>query len=102
MSEAVRAALPWIVHGLAAAILIPSIIDVLRKNKKRGSNSDKKNDQQNTWMMEGVGIGMVGGYWGGYAINNAVLGLALGILAGMFIGSKLRKSGSEDESSNQK
>ena len=33
MSQAVQAALPWIVCGIAAAILITGIIDFLRKKK---------------------------------------------------------------------
>ena len=35
MSEAVQAALPWIVCGIAAAILIPAIIDIFRRKTRK-------------------------------------------------------------------
>lgn len=41
MSQAVQAALPWIVCGIAAAILIPGIIDFLRKKKPDTDASEK-------------------------------------------------------------
>ena len=89
MSEAVQTALPWIVCGISAAILIPGIIDFFRKRGK--GHTDKGNDEQNSWMMEGIGIGMLAGYWVGKTLGNAVLGLALGVLIGMFLGSKIKK-----------
>ena len=91
MSEAVQAALPWIVCGIAAAILIPGIIDFLRKKKPDQHGSDKDNAEQNSWMMEGIGIGMLAGFWIGRALGNAVAGLAAGVLAGMLLGSKITK-----------
>lgn len=87
MSEAVQSALPWIVCGIAAAILIPSIIDIFRRKKP----ADGEDKEQNTWLAEGVGVGMLAGYWLGKVLGNAVLGLALGVLAGMFLGSKIKK-----------
>lgn len=42
MSQAVQAALPWIVCAIAAAILIPGIIDFLRKKKPEANASEKK------------------------------------------------------------
>lgn len=87
MSEAVQAALPWIVCGIAAAILIPAIIDIFRRKTRKKT----EDEEQNTWLVEGVGIGMLAGYWLGRALGNAVLGLALGVLAGMFLGSKIKK-----------
>lgn len=89
MSEAVQTALPWIVCGISAAILIPGIIDFFRKKGK--GHTDKGKDEQNSWMMEGIGIGMLAGYWVGKTLGNAVLGLALGVLIGMFLGSKIKK-----------
>ena len=89
MSEAVQTALPWIVCGISAAILIPGIIDFFRKKGK--GHTDKGKDEQNSWMMEGIGIGMPAGYWVGKTLGNAVLGLALGVLIGMFLGSKIKK-----------
>ena len=80
MSEAVQAALPWIVCGIAAAILIPAIIDIFRRKTRKKAEDEGK--EQNTWLVEGVGIGMLAGYWLGRALVNAVLGLALGVLAG--------------------
>ncbi len=91
MSQAVQAALPWIVCGIAAAILIPGIIDFLRKKKPDTDGSEKEKAEQNSWMMEGIGVGMLAGYWLGNALGNAVLGLALGVLLGMFLGSKIKK-----------
>ena len=49
MSEAVQTALPWIVCGISAAILIPGIIDFFRKKGK--GHTDKGKDEQNSWMM---------------------------------------------------
>ena len=89
MSEAGQAALPWIVCGIAAAILIPAIIDIFRRKTRNQAEDEEK--EQNTWLVEGVGIGMLAGYWLGRALGNAVLGLALGVLAGMFLGSKIKK-----------
>ena len=57
----------------------------------RGSFAALQRKEQNTWLVEGVGIGMLAGYWLGRALGNAVLGLALGVLAGMFLGSKIKK-----------
>ena len=84
MSEAVQAALPWIVCGIAAAILIPAIIDIFRRKTRKKAEDEGK--EQNTWLVEGVGIGMLG-----RALGNAVLGLALGVLAGMFLVSNIKK-----------
>ena len=61
MSEAEQTALPWIVCGISAAILIPGIIDFFRKKGK--GHTDKGKDEQNSWMMEGIGIGMLAGYF---------------------------------------
>ena len=72
MSQAVQAALPWIVCGIAAAILIPGIIDFLRKKKPDTDASEKEKAEQNSWMMEGIGVGMLAGYWLGNALGNAV------------------------------
>jgi UDP-N-acetylmuramyl pentapeptide phosphotransferase/UDP-N-acetylglucosamine-1-phosphate transferase len=63
MSQAVQAALPWIVCAIAAAILIPGIIDFLRKKKPEANASEKEKAEQNSWMMEGIGVGMLAGYW---------------------------------------
>ena len=89
MSEAVQAALPWIGCGIAAAILIAAMIDICRRKTRKKAEDEGK--EQNTWLVEGVGIGMLAGYWLGRALGNAVLGLALGVLAGMFLGSKIKK-----------
>ena len=85
MSQAVQAALPWIVCAIAAAILIPGIIDFL---PQRGLKPmlPKKKAEQNSWMMEGIGVGMLAGYWLGKVLGNAVLGLSLGVLLGMLFG----------------
>lgn len=94
MSEAVQAALPWIVCGLAVAILVPGLIDFFRGKGREAAKSaedEKKQSELNSWMMEGIGLGLLVGYWIGRFLGNAVLGLALGVLAGMFIGSKIRK-----------
>ena len=79
MSQAVQAALPWIVCAIAAAILIPGIIEFLRKKKPDSNATEKEKAEQNSWMMEGKVLG------------NAVLGLSLGVLLGMLLGSKIRK-----------
>lgn len=66
MSEAVQAALPWIVCGLAIAILVPGLIDFFRGKGREAAKSDedeKKQSELNSWMMEGVGLGMLVGYW---------------------------------------
>lgn len=42
MSQAVQAALPWIVCAIAAAILIPGIIDFLRKRSLKPMLPKKK------------------------------------------------------------
>ena len=47
--------------------------------------------EQNSWMMEGIGVGMLAGYWLGKVLGNAVLGLSLGVLFGMLLGSKIKK-----------
>ena len=47
--------------------------------------------EQNSWMMEGIGVGMLAGYWLGKVLGNAVLGLSLGVLLGMLLGSKIKK-----------
>lgn len=91
MSQAVQAALPWIVCAIAAAILIPGIIDFLRKKKPEANAPEKEKAEQNSWMMEGIGVGMLAGYWLGKVLGNAVLGLSLGVLFGMFLGSKIKK-----------
>ena len=46
MSQAVQAALPWIVCAIAAAILIPGIIDFLRKKKPDANASEKDRTEQ--------------------------------------------------------
>ena len=47
MSQAVQAALPWIVCAIAAAILIPGIIDFLRKKKPDANASEKEKCARN-------------------------------------------------------
>lgn len=92
MSQAVQAVLPWIVMALAAAIFIPGVIDYLRQ-KERGAAQSKNRfkEEQATWMMEGIALGMAAGYWTGRALGNSVLGLALGVLIGMLVGCKIQK-----------
>ena len=50
MSEAVQAALPWIVCGIAAAILIPAIIDIFRRKTRNQAEDEEK--EQNTWLVK--------------------------------------------------
>ena len=78
MSQAVQAALPWIVCAIAAAILIPGIIDFLRKKKPEANASEKEKAEQNSWMMEGIGVGMLAGYWLGKRRAWPVLGCSVG------------------------
>ena len=66
-------------------------IDFLRKKKPDANASEKEKTEQNSWMIEGIGVGMLAGYWLGKVLGNAVLGLSLGVLLGMLLGSKIKK-----------
>lgn len=63
----------------------------LDKKKPEANASEKEKAEQNSWMMEGIGVGMLAGYWLGKVLGNAVLGLSLGVLLGMLLGSKIKK-----------
>lgn len=97
MSKAIQAALPWIVSIISAAIFIPGFIDYLRRKGRGNTGSQNRaktrsKEEQSTWMMEGIALGMAAGYWIGRAAGNAVAGLGFGVLIGMFAGSKVAKT----------
>ena len=77
MKDFITAALPWIIIGIAIALLA-----VNAGKRKKGADS----------MSEGMCIGMcVGVALGASGVIDLGLGISLGMLAGMAVGSCIKK-----------
>lgn len=85
-----KAALPWIVMGLALAVFFA------------GNGKKKKDDEKaDHYGTEGMCLGMCFGTAIGTSLgNNTGIGISLGMLMGLAIGTCIKK-GSQDESNGK-
>lgn len=75
----VKAAAPWVIMGIALAVLF-------------AHSAVKKKKHSNDYSTEGMSLGMCFGIAIGTALkSNIAMGLSLGMLAGMAIGSCIAK-----------
>jgi len=81
MAEFAKAALPWVLIGLAVAILCA-----------RGAAAKKKGKRQADYSVEGMCLGMSLGT----ALDSTGLGSSLGMLIGMAVGMLFEKPEKEE------
>ena len=79
MSEFISAALPWIMAGIALAILAANAGSDLKKDNK------KRNEKKESRMAMGLGFGLLFGVMlnSSGLFENHILGICLGALWGM-------------------
>lgn len=88
MGDFIKAALPWVVMGIAIIIL------GISHSKKKGSNNveaktQEEPDKENAnYMTEGMCIGIALGSTG---LFNSGTGISIGMLLGMVIGMQIKK-----------
>ena len=85
--EFLRAALPWIVVGLALAVLIV-----------RSAGKKKKEEKTDNYGTEGMCLGMCLGTAIGTSFgNNIGIGISLGMLIGLAVGTSIKKENQEKD-----
>lgn len=86
MKDFIIAAMPWLITGLALAILAANAV------KKKGNNSDMG---ESTYLTAGMCIGTIIGVVVWIVFNNTY-GLGLGMLAGETVGSCFKRKGNKN------
>ena len=82
-----RAALPWIMVGLALAVFFA-------RNAGKKKNKEKTGDYGTEGMCLGMCLGTaIGASFG----NNTGIGISLGMLIGLAIGTCIKKEGQNDD-----
>jgi hypothetical protein len=85
MKEFAAAALPWIILGIAIAVLAVKV-------NKRKNDGTEEDETKGDCMSEGMCLGMCFGMlFGTMGVVNLGLGLSLGMLIGMTAGMFVKK-----------